>query len=97
MGGVLAARPGGGSWGGGGGSAGGGGGGGGVRNPWRCWRHGPRTAILQNSGGGGGSWGVSHTRTGPGRPPPRRPCGVFRCRRAHIPRPSDSRGRPSSR
>ena len=35
---------------------------------WRHWRHGPRTAIFQNSGGGGG-WGVSHTRTGPGRPP----------------------------
>ena len=28
----------------------------------------PGTTIFQNPGGGGG-WGVSHTRTGPGRPP----------------------------
>ena len=39
---------------------------------WRRWRHGPDTTISQNPGGGGGGWGVSHTRTGPGRPPP--PC-----------------------
>ena len=38
---------------------------------WRCWRHGPHTAIFQNSGGRGGGrgWGVLHTKTGPGRPP----------------------------
>ena len=31
----------------------------------------PGTTIFQNpGGGGGGGWGVSHTRTGPGRPPP---------------------------
>ena len=37
---------------------------------WRRWRHGPPTAIFQTSrGGGGGGWGVSHTRTGPSRPP----------------------------
>ena len=29
----------------------------------------PGTTIFQNPGGGGGGWGVSHTRTGPGRPP----------------------------
>ena len=29
----------------------------------------PGTTIFQNPGGGGGAWGVSHTRTGPGRPP----------------------------
>ena len=33
----------------------------------------PGTTIFQNpgggGGGGGGGWGVSHTRTGPGRPP----------------------------
>ena len=34
----------------------------------RRWRHGPRTAIFENPGGAGGGWGVSHTRTGPGRP-----------------------------
>ena len=28
----------------------------------------PRTTIFQRPGGGGGGWGVSHTRTGPGRP-----------------------------
>ena len=33
------------------------------QNIWRRWRHGPRTAIFQNSGGG------SHTRTGPAPPP----------------------------
>ena len=33
---------------------------------WCHWRHGPHTAIFQKSAGGGG---VSHTRTGPGRPP----------------------------
>ena len=30
-------------------------------------RH-PDTTISQTRGGGGGGWGVSHTRTGPGRP-----------------------------
>ena len=39
----------------------------------RRWRHGPHTTILQNSGGG-----VSHTRTGPGRPPPGRTCKCHR-------------------
>ena len=29
----------------------------------------PGTTIFQNPEGGGGDWGVSHTRTGPGRPP----------------------------
>ena len=29
----------------------------------------PGTTIFQNPGGGGGGWGVSHTRTGAGRPP----------------------------
>ena len=29
----------------------------------------PGTTIFQNPGGGEGGWGVSHTRTGPGRPP----------------------------
>ena len=33
----------------------------------RRWRN-PQPTISQNPGGGGG-WGVSHTRTGPGRPP----------------------------
>ena len=28
------------------------------------------SAKVQNPGGGGGGWGVSHTRTRPGRPPP---------------------------
>ena len=33
----------------------------------------PGTTIFQNpGGGGGGGWGVSHTRTGPGRPPVRK-------------------------
>ena len=39
---------------------------------WRCWRHGPRTAIFQNSGGGGeggGGWGgVAYKDRA--RPPP---------------------------
>ena len=50
---------------------------------WRRWRHGPHTAIFQNSGlggggGGGGGWGVSHTRT----PPPRDCNNLYSCRGA---------------
>ena len=29
----------------------------------------PTPLSLKTRGGGGGGWGVSHTRTGPGRPP----------------------------
>ena len=33
------------------------------------------TTIFSKPVGGGGGWGVSHTRTGPGRPPP--PLGEY--------------------
>ena len=33
------------------------------------WRHGPRTAIFQNSGGGGGGWGGRIQGPGPASPP----------------------------
>ena len=34
------------------------------------------THYLSKPGGGGGGWGVSHTRTGPGRPPWALPCAA---------------------
>ena len=38
---------------------------------WRRWRHGPHTAIFQNSGGGGRGGGGGHIQgPGPDTPPP---------------------------
>ena len=52
----------------------------------------PGTTISQNPGGGGeGGWGGSHTRTGPGRPPPRHSVYVSKKEENFfIPQPEES-------